>query len=332
MCWWRWGCCWEDAASLFLLEPAVWWTEDIISITGLSSELHKCLVAILCGLILRSGLHNAHIISFKVQIILNPAMTQQVSNLKGDVFVCNSWCDDCVALTVPCQGQIQEDAGCRLRATIQQLKSLNKRGERWIVSCQWTHDAPMTMVTVMLLWLTLRTLWTAVHPSVPSMLGYGYSLWTSCWEDSIGKAFCNRKATTGITFCFSWLSSFQKRAKVAAVTSKWTAGSRLSTGKSGRPRLEDSWEHSVVARDSSCDTLKYKLQHDVACQEVDFKEFAVPKLFDRFTLFIYRSAAMFGPAVYSNSNWSWKDICIRKAAGTYSSQPLSSTFSLNGKH
>lgn len=35
----------------------------------------------------------------------------------------------------------------------------------------------------------------------------------------------------------------------------WRPGSKLSTGKSGRPRLDDSWEHNVVAADSNWDSL-----------------------------------------------------------------------------
>lgn len=34
-------------------------------------------------------------------------------------------------------------------------------------------------------------------------------------------------------------------------------------------------------------------------------------------LFIYLSAAMFGPALYSSSNWSWKEFKMRTVAGLY---------------
>lgn len=47
------------------------------------------------------------------------------------------------------------------------------------------------------------------------------------------------------------------------LTSTWRAGSRLSTGKSGRPRLDDSWEHSIVASDSSWDTLTHRIQQNI---------------------------------------------------------------------
>lgn len=50
----------------------------------------------------------------------------------------------------------------------------------------------------------------------------------------------------------------------SCLTRTWRAGSRLSTGKSGRPRLDDSWEHSVVASESSWETLTHRKQHNTA--------------------------------------------------------------------
>lgn len=56
------------------------------------------------------------------------------------------------------------------------------------------------------------------------------------------------------------------------LTSTWRAGSRLSTGKSGRPRVDDSWEHRVVASDSSWDTLTHGKQHNTAHGSSQTKE------------------------------------------------------------
>lgn len=50
-----------------------------------------------------------------------------------------------------------------------------------------------------------------------------------------------------------------------ALTSTWSAGSRLSIGKSGRPILVDSWEHSVVAAASSLDILKHTMHQSITC-------------------------------------------------------------------
>lgn len=50
----------------------------------------------------------------------------------------------------------------------------------------------------------------------------------------------------------------------SCLTRTWRTGSRLSTGKSGRPRLDDSWEHSVVASESSWETLTHRKQHNTA--------------------------------------------------------------------
>lgn len=43
------------------------------------------------------------------------------------------------------------------------------------------------------------------------------------------------------------------------LTSTWRAGTRLSTGKSGKPRSDDSWEQSVMAKDNSWETLAGEL-------------------------------------------------------------------------
>lgn len=58
-------------------------------------------------------------------------------------------------------------------------------------------------------------------------------------------------------------SSLRKLYGTCILTSTWRAESRLSTGKSGRPRLDDSWEHRVVARDSNWDTLTNRLQQNI---------------------------------------------------------------------
>lgn len=50
----------------------------------------------------------------------------------------------------------------------------------------------------------------------------------------------------------------------SCLTRTWRTGSRLSTGKSGRPRLDDSWEHSVVASERSWETLTHRKQHNTA--------------------------------------------------------------------
>ena len=52
-----------------------------------------------------------------------------------------------------------------------------------------------------------------------------------------------------------WQQLFCGGFLVCFLTSTWRTEGRLSTGKSGRPSVDDSWEQRVVAMDSSWDTL-----------------------------------------------------------------------------
>lgn len=80
----------------------------------------------------------------------------------------------------------------------------------------------------------------------------------------MGKTFCNdtvnRHQTPAVTHFFISLLKGRGGRVSGFLTSTLRPGSRLSTGKSGRPRSDDSWEHNVVASDSSWDTLTRRIQ------------------------------------------------------------------------
>lgn len=91
----------------------------------------------------------------------------------------------------------------------------------------------------------------------------------SLCRGSMGKMFCKKKErivllSTYFVYFAALLLFLMFFTSSSSLTKTRTAGSRLSIGKSGRPKLEDSWEHSVVANDSSWDTLKHKINHDTA--------------------------------------------------------------------
>lgn len=77
------------------------------------------------------------------------------------------------------------------------------------------------------------------------------------------------------------------------------ADGRLSTGKSGRLKLADSWEQRVVAKDKSWDTLRWKkIISSFILQHGQWK-IHVWKV-------LYLSGGTFGPVLYRCSSWSFK--------------------------